>query len=101
MGDGAENAGGLDLETMNAVRRRHIPIHTVGFGREKFSKDVELSDAIISNRALADSRLSAHITFRQNGYAGAKAKLKIQEGRKVLANRDVEMKGSGAQQAEP
>ena len=32
--DGADNAGGVDLETMSEFRRQRIPIHTIGFGRE-------------------------------------------------------------------
>lgn len=100
LSDGADNAGGLDLDTMNAIRRRRIPIHTVGFGREKFNKDIELTDAVVAARALADSRLTAQVTFRQTGYNQSKAKISIKEGGKVLAAREVLMKSEGAQQAE-
>ena len=33
--DGADNSGGVDLETMSEIRRQRIPVHTIGFGREK------------------------------------------------------------------
>lgn len=32
LSDGAENSGGIGLETMAAIRRRRIPVHTVGLG---------------------------------------------------------------------
>ena len=50
-------------------RQRRIPVHTIGFGREKAEKDVEITDAVLPSHALADSRLSALVTFRQYGYA--------------------------------
>jgi len=34
LSDGADNAGGIDLETISAIRRQRIPVHTMGFGRE-------------------------------------------------------------------
>jgi hypothetical protein len=40
LSDGADNSGGIDLETISEIRRRRIPVHTVGFGREKMSRDI-------------------------------------------------------------
>ena len=37
--------------------------------------DVEIDDAVIAPRALADSRLAAVVSFHQHGYAGKKAML--------------------------
>ena len=54
MSDGADNSGGIDLETITDLRSRRVPIHTVGFGREQSIKDIELSDVQAPARALAD-----------------------------------------------
>ncbi len=35
LSDGADNSGGIDLDTISALRNRHIPVHTVGFGLEQ------------------------------------------------------------------
>ena len=32
LSDGADNSGGIDLNTIATLRSRHIPVHTVGFG---------------------------------------------------------------------
>src|SRR5689334_25242079 len=40
LSDGADNSGGIDLQTIAAIRRQRIPVHTIGFGREKPVKDV-------------------------------------------------------------
>ena len=35
LSDGADNSGGIDLETISEIRRQRIPVHTIGFGREQ------------------------------------------------------------------
>src|SRR5579862_4236106 len=96
--DGADNNGGVDLETISEIRRQRIPIHTIGFGQEKTSRDVEISDVQLPARALPDSRLGALVSFHQHGYSGSKAKLTLKEGTKVLATREVTLQKDGAEQ---
>jgi uncharacterized membrane protein len=98
--DGADNSGGIDLETIAEIRRHRIPVHTVGIGREQFARDLEISDVVTPPRALADSRLSAQVSFRQRGYGGRKARLVVRESGKVLASQEVVLKSDGAQQTE-
>ncbi|HUD98426.1 MAG TPA: glutamine amidotransferase [Bryobacteraceae bacterium] len=100
LSDGADNSGGIDLDTISEIRRRHIPVHTIGFGREKPEKDVEITDAVLPAHALADSRLSALVTFRQYGYAGQKALVAVHDAGKVIASREVQFKSDGAPQSE-
>lgn len=98
--DGAENAGGLEAETIAAIRGRRLPVHTIGFGRERFARDIEITDVQTADRALAGSRLTAQVTIRQTGYAGRKTRLSIRDGARVLASRDVELGADGALQTE-
>ncbi len=35
LSDGADNSGGIDLDTISTFRSRRIPVHTVGFGLEQ------------------------------------------------------------------
>jgi uncharacterized membrane protein len=101
LSDGADNSGGIGADAIGALRARHIPVHTVGFGRERAQHDVELEDAEIAPRALAESRLAAKITFHQRGYAGAKINLTVRDGQgKVLASRAVSLVPDGDLQTE-
>src|SRR5436190_5287246 len=100
LSDGADNSGGVDRETIAQIRQRQIPVHTVGFGKEKLTRDVEISDVTLPARTLADARLAAEVTFRSFGYAGQKAKLSVRDGGKVLATQDVTIKTDGAPQTE-
>ena len=98
--DGADNSGGVDLETIAEIRRQRIPIHTIGFGQEQAAKDVELGDVQVPSRALPDSRLSAVVSFHQHGYAGQKAIVTVKEGAKILAQQPVTFKKDGEEQSE-
>ena len=104
LSDGDDNTGGISADAINALRARHIPVHTVGFGRERAAHDVELDDAVIAPRALADSRIAAKITFHQRGYAAAKINLAVRDvttGQpKVLASRTVTLGSDGNVQTE-
>jgi uncharacterized membrane protein len=100
LSDGGENSGGLDRNAISALRNRRIPVHTVGFGKEHMGHDVEIGDATVAPRALADSRLAATVNFHQYGYAGHKAMLRVRDGDKVLAAREITLGADGALQTE-
>jgi uncharacterized membrane protein len=100
LSDGADNSGGIDRDTIAQIRQRQIPIHTVGFGKEKADRDVEVSDVTLPARTLADARLAAEVTFRNFGYSGQKAKLSVRDGGKVLSSKEVTLKAEGLPQTE-
>ncbi len=100
LSDGADNSGGIGRATIAALRSRHIPVHTVGFGAEHMEHDVEIDDATLAPRALAKSRMSAAVTFHQDGFAGRKATISVRDGDKLLASRDVTLAGDGKSQSE-
>ena len=100
LSDGADNAGGIDLATIAAIRRQRIPIHTVGFGKEHPDRDVEIADAVVPPRALPDSKLTAQIMLQGWGVSGSKSKLTVRDGAKVLASQDVLFRENGQLQTE-
>jgi uncharacterized membrane protein len=104
LSDGDDNTGGIAQDAINALRARHIPVHTVGFGRERAEHDVELDDAVVAPRALADSRIAAKITLHHRGYAGAKVTLTVRDvstpQAKVLASRTISLGSDGNLQTE-
>jgi uncharacterized membrane protein len=104
LSDGDDNAGGISADAISALRARHIPVHTVGFGREHAAHDVELDDAVVAPRALAGSRIAAKIAFHQRGYAGSKITLTVRDvttsQAKVLAARAIVLGADGNLQTE-
>jgi len=104
LGDGDDNTGGISADAISALRARHIPVHTVGFGREQAANDVELDDVVVAPRAMAGSRLAARITLHQRGYSGAKVNLVVRAvsatQAKLLASRTVTLGPDGNLQTE-
>ena len=104
LSDGAENSsdgsGDIAPETLNALRNRRLPVHTVGFGKEQLAHDVELNDVRVAARAMADSRIPATVTFHQRGYAGSKALVVVRDGDKTLGSREITLNADGATQVE-
>ncbi len=100
LSDGADNSGGINLDTIAAIRRQRIPVHTVGFGHEHANRDVEVEDAVVPSRALPKSRLTAQVTFQSYGLSGTKSKLSVRQDGKVLATQDVTLKSDGILQSE-
>jgi uncharacterized membrane protein len=100
LSDGADNSGGIDLSTIEAIRRQRIPVHTIGFGKEHPDRDVEVTDAVISPRALPKSRLTALVTLQSYGLSGNKSKIVIRDSGKILASQDVTLKADGQSQTE-
>ncbi len=98
--DGAENSGGIDRETVAEIRRYRIPVHTVGIGREAPERDVEIADAVVPARTLADSRVNAQVTLRQHGFQNRKVRLTISDSGKPLASQEVTLRGDGVPQTE-
>ena len=56
LSDGSDNTGGIDVETIGALRNRRLPVHTVGFGKEQASRDVEIDDVSVASRAMERGR---------------------------------------------
>jgi uncharacterized membrane protein len=104
LSDGGDNTGGINPDAISALRARHIPVHTVGFGRERAAHDVELDDAVVAPRALAESRIAAKITLHQRGYTGSAITLTVRDVTtaqgKVLASRIINLAQEGNLQAE-
>jgi uncharacterized membrane protein len=98
--DGGENAGGIDADTLSALRNRRLPVHTIGFGREKPVHDLEMEQVNVAGKAMADSRMSASVGFRQYGYAGQKTTLTLRDGDKLLASKEVTLAPDGVAQTE-
>ncbi|MEP6962746.1 MAG: glutamine amidotransferase, partial [Acidobacteriota bacterium] len=96
----ADNAGGVDLETLAEIRRQRIPVHTIGLGKEQTEHDIELTNVELPQRVLPDSRLSAQVAFHQHGFTGQKAKITIRDNNKVLAAQEVTLKAEGSEQIE-
>jgi uncharacterized membrane protein len=89
MTDGADNQSGVDLDTLNELKRRRLPVHTVGFGKTELTKDIELDDVDIPTKALQGSLVEARVKLRQAGFAGKHVKLILSGSGATYSERDI------------
>ena len=106
LSDGGQNTAGtggsgISRDALEALRNRRLPVHTVGFGREESSHDVEIEDVGMAANAIANSRIAATVSLTQRGYAGQPAKLTVRDGAKALAEREITLAADGRIQTEP
>jgi uncharacterized membrane protein len=98
--DGSDNAGGVSADTIARIRQARVPVYTVGFGRETPLNDIEISEASLPMRSLAQSRLSAQVTFRQYGFAGRKTHVTVRDAGKIVSSEEVTLAADGVSQTE-
>ena len=106
LSDGSENTAEMNRpaisgDVMQALRNRRLPVHTIGFGKEKYAHDIEIEDVNLAAGAVANSRMAATVSYIQNGYAGQKAMLVVRDGDKTLAAHEVTLAADGMMQTEP
>jgi len=90
--DGGDNTGGVDRETIAQLKQLRVPVHTIGFGPEHFSKDIEFEEVAVPARALPNSRLNARVAFRQHGYGGQKVRLIVRENGTPISQQEITLK---------
>jgi uncharacterized membrane protein len=93
--DGADNAAGPLTETLLSLRARGIPVFTVGLGRERFSKDVEVVRVEAPSSVLKGTSLVAGVTLQARGLPKAPARLMVEDQGRVVHTEELELPAEG------
>lgn len=93
--DGADNARSPLGDELLSLRARSVPVYTVGVGRERFDKDIEIRRVEAARTALKGSALVADVLVRQRGYGGRKVPLVVEDAGRVIASQDVTLPPDG------
>ena len=98
--DGSDNTGAFNRDLMAEIRKRNVPVHTVGVGRTEMPEDVELSDVNVAAKALPNSRAAAHVTIRHSGAQQQTTKLTVRDGSRIIQSREITLKRGNPVQME-
>ncbi|HKW08734.1 MAG TPA: hypothetical protein VJO33_00055 [Gemmatimonadaceae bacterium] len=93
--DGADNARTPLGDELLSLRARSVPVFTVGLGRDRFDKDIEIRRVETARTALRGSALVADVLVRQRGYGGQKVPLVVEDDGRVIATQDVALPADG------
>jgi uncharacterized membrane protein len=95
MSDGADNSQGGLSETLLALRARRVPVYTVGLGRERFTRDIELTRVEAPRTVLKGSSLVVDIVVNQKGYSDTRVRLDVEDSGRIINSRDIELSEEG------
>jgi uncharacterized membrane protein len=106
LSDGSQNSAGIGSsgiasEALQALKERHLPVHTVGFGKPQPERDVEIEDVSVVASTVVNAKISIAVTLMQHGYAGRQATLSVRDGDKIVAQRQITLVSDGQLQTEP
>jgi len=93
--DGADNSTGSLTDAVMSLGARHVPVFTVGVGRERFTKDIEVSRVEAPRNVLKGASLVVDVMVAQRGYTGDKVQLIVEDGGQIVSTQSVTLSGDG------
>ena len=93
--DGADNSTGSLTDAVASLGARHVPVFTVGIGRERFTKDIEVSRVEAPRSVLEGASLVVDVMVAQRGYNGDKVQLIVEDGGRIVSTQAVTLSGDG------
>jgi len=87
--DGADNARTPMSDELLALRARSVPVFTVGLGRERFDKDIEIRRVEAPRTALKGSSIVVDLMVRQRGFGGDKVPLVIEDDGQIVDRQEI------------
>jgi uncharacterized membrane protein len=93
--DGADNSQGELGETLSSLAARKVPVFTVGVGRERFDRDIEISRIDAPRRVLEGASIAATVNVVQRGFGGQKVQLVVEDAGRIVSTEDVTLPADG------
>ena len=91
MSDGADNSNAAISDTLLELQARKVPVYTVGLGRERFTRDIEISRVEAPRSVLVGSSLIVDVTISQRGFNGETVRLDVEDDGRIVSSREVEL----------
>ena len=89
--DGADNAQDGLSETLLSLKAAGVPVYTVGLGRERARRDIEVGRIAVPRRVLKGSALVVELALSQAGYGGKTVPVIIEDEGRIIGTQDVEL----------
>ncbi len=96
--DGADNADVTLDDAIGGLKSQGLPVFAVGVGRDRMTRDIEVTRVEIPRRVLRGAALVVDVVLTQTGFRGAKVPLIVEEGGRILTQQEVTLPGDGEAQ---
>lgn len=87
--DGADNGGGPLADAVLSLRAEHIPVYTVGLGRERFDRDLAIDRVELPRSTLKGAVLLGAVALRARGLGGETVTVTVEDQGRIVAQRAV------------
>jgi uncharacterized membrane protein len=95
LSDGADNSDKTLDESISGLKAQGMPVFTVGVGKDRLTRDVQLSRAETPRRVLKGAALVVDVVVSQVGYAGARVPLIVEDDGRVVSSQDITLPADG------
>ena len=89
--DGADNSNAAISNTLLDLQARKVSVYTVGLGRERFTKDIEVTRVEAPRTVLEGSSLVVDVTISQRGFDGETVRVDVEDDGRIVNSKDVEL----------
>ena len=87
--DGADNGGGSVADAILALQSEHVPVYTVGLGRERFDRDLAIDRVELPRSTLKGAVLLGAVALRARGLDGETVTVTVEDQGRIVAQRAV------------
>ncbi len=95
--DGADSAPAELGDALLALKAAGVPVYTVGVGRARLRKDIEVSRVVAPRRVLEGSTVEVEVTLSQTGFGGRTVDLEVEDDGRIVNVEQVSFpRGGGA-----
>lgn len=93
--DGADNSEASLSEPLLALQSASVPVYTVGLGRERFDRDIEIARVETPRTVLKGSSLVVDLVVEQRGYGRETVQVTVEDGGRIVAAQEVRLPPDG------
>jgi uncharacterized membrane protein len=93
--DGADTSDAALDESLAGLKARSIPVFTVGVGRDRFAKDIQITRVETPRSALKGTSLVVDVNISQTGYSGQTVPLNVEDDGRIVSTQDVTLPDNG------
>ncbi len=95
LSDGADNSDATLDASIAGLKSQSMPVFAVGVGRDRLTRDVQITRAETPRRVLKGSSLVVDVVLTQVGYAGVKVPLVVEDAGRIVSSQDVTLPADG------
>lgn len=93
--DGADTSEAALTEAIGVLRSASVPVFTVGVGRGRLERDIEVGRVQPPATVLKDTTVMVDVVLSQRGYAGRTVSILVEDEGRVIGQQEVQLPRDG------